>query len=187
MRPIRVSLIAALTTLMLIGSVAPAWPWGDLGHRIVCELAFHELNEKARREVIRLIRTDQESRTFSDSCTWPDHPKQRETEHYVNVPRDFDKFTAPQCAVASPCLFTAIASDLQVLRTASDDAAKLDSLKFLGHWVGDMHQPLHVSFEDDRGGGKIRERGEPCHNTLHSVWDNCIIEQRIGTNPRDVA
>jgi hypothetical protein len=34
----------------------------------------------------------------------------------------------------------------------ADDEAKLEALKFLGHWVGDVHQPLHVSLEDDRGG-----------------------------------
>jgi len=45
-----------------------------------------------------------------------------------------------------------LAADLEVLRTSNDDQAKLVSLKFLGHWVGDIHQPLHVSFADDRGG-----------------------------------
>jgi hypothetical protein len=50
------------------------------------------------------------------------------------------------------------------------DAAKLASLKYLGHWIGDIHQPLHVSFADDRGGNFIRESG-PCVNILHTVWE----------------
>jgi len=55
-----------------------------------------------------------------------------------------------------------------VLRTSTDDQAKLASLKYLGHWVGDIHQPLHVSFADDRGGNFIRESG-PCVNSQHTV------------------
>jgi nuclease S1 len=123
---------------------------------------------------------------FSDSCTWPDHPRKRAIEHFINAPRDFDRFLAAQCPMPPKCLFTAITADLEVLRTSTDDQAKLDALKFLGHWIGDLHQPLHVSFEDDRGGGKIKELG-PCFNNLHSVWDTCIIERGLGDRPRDVA
>ena len=83
--------------------------------------------------------------------------------------------TTATCLTAPKCLFTGIAVDLELLRTSHDDQAKLASLKFLGHWVGDIHQPLHVSFADDRGGNFIRE-SEPCVNSLHTVWDVCIIE-----------
>src|SRR5262249_28277484 len=54
------------------------------------------------------------------------------------------------------------------------------------HWVGDIHQPLHVSFADDRGGNFIRESG-PCVNSLHTVWDTCIIEKKLGTDPQTIA
>jgi len=84
------------------------------------------------------------------------------------------------------CLFTAIPADLDVLRTSNDDLAKLASLKFLGHWIGDIHQPLHVSFADDRGGNFIRESGL-CANSLHTVWDTCIIEKKLGTDPQTIA
>ena len=80
---------AVVTVLATAGSV---WAWGDVGHKVVCEIAFHELTDKARAEVIRLVRKDTEFKAFSDSCAWPDHPKQRETEHYINVPRDFGAF-----------------------------------------------------------------------------------------------
>ena len=59
--------------------------------------------------------------------------------------RSVHTITERECPVAPKCLFTAIATDLEVLRTSNDDAAKLASLKYLGHWVGDIHQPLHVS------------------------------------------
>jgi hypothetical protein len=184
MRTLRAAV--ALAFVATIGSAGDAWSWGDVGHKIVCEIAFQELTDKAREEVRRLIRLDPEFTLFSESCTWPDHPRKRASEHFINVPRDFDKFSASQCPVASECLFTAIATDVNVLQTSTDDQAKLEALKFLGHWIGDLHQPLHVSFEDDRGGGKISESG-PCSNSLHTVWDSCIIQREMGQNPREIA
>lgn len=184
MRTFRVAVVLAfLATTVWTDK---AWSWGDLGHQIICEIAFQELNPQARREVRRLIRLDPAFTLFADSCTWPDHPRQRPSEHFINVPRTFTQFASPQCPIAAKCLFTAIAADLHVLRSATDDQAKLDALKFLGHWIGDLHQPLHVSFEDDRGGNKVKETG-PCSNSLHSVWDTCIIQRELGQVPRDVA
>jgi hypothetical protein len=56
----------------------------------------------------------------------------------------------------------------------------------LGHWVGDIHQPLHVSFEEDRGGNDIRVSG--CSKNLHAVWDNCLVEYAVGLDvPKAVA
>ena len=60
------------------------------------------------------------------------------------------------------------------------------SLKFLGHWVGDVHQPLHVSFEDDRGGNEMRVSGD-CRNNLHSAWDSCLVQAAVGDNVQDAA
>lgn len=51
--------------------------------------------------------------------------------------------------------------------------------RFLVHWVGDIHQPLHVSFEDDRGGNEIRVSGE-CTGKLHSTWDICLVQIGVG-------
>ena len=180
-------LIVSLTLVIgAIGESGPALAWGDLGHKIVCQIAFQELNDKARTEVVRLIALDEAFDSFTDACTWPDHPRKRAEEHFINVPRSLQTIATAQCQGASTCLFTAIVTDRAVLQTSNDDQAKLASLKFLGHWVGDIHQPLHVSFADDRGGNFIRESG-PCVNSLHTVWDTCIIEKKLGTDPMTVA
>jgi hypothetical protein len=183
--PLAMAVTAAVAVLAAAGSV---WAWGDVGHKVVCEIAFHELTDHARAEVVRLIKKDTEFKAFSDSCVWPDHPKQRETEHYINVPRDFRAFVADQCPGRSRCLFSAIRSDLEVLTTPGrSDQARLGSLKFLGHWIGDLHQPLHVSFADDRGGTRIVEDSGACAADLHSVWDWCIIERTLGDDVRAIA
>ena len=84
------------------------------------------------------------------------------------MPRSLQSINTTGCHGVPKCLFTAITVDREVLRTSTDDQAKLASLKYLGHWVGDIHQPLHVSFADDRGGNFIRESG-PCVNSQHTV------------------
>jgi hypothetical protein len=68
-----------------------------------------------------------------------------------------------------------------------DDEAKLAALKFLGHWVGDVHQPLHVSFEDDRGGNGVLVTGECGTSNLHSAWDSCLVTKAVGAGVGEAA
>ena len=148
---------------MTLCPIRSALAWGDTGHRIVCEIAFQELTDTARQRVKQLIRLDHEFSRFSDACTWPDHPRKRADEHYVNLPRDAVGIGADECPMADRCVLTAIDRDLAVLSSpTASDQDQLDALKFLGHWVGDVHQPLHVSFEDDRGGNGVGVAGGLC-------------------------
>src|SRR5215813_9993746 len=80
-------------SVALIAPASPAWAWGDVGHKIICQIAFQELNDKARNEVIRLIALDATFDTFPDACTWPDHPRKRAEEHFINVARSVHTIT----------------------------------------------------------------------------------------------
>ncbi len=169
--------------------------FGADGHEAVCEIAYRELSPSAKERVDSLIalETDDRIRTFRESCVWPDFrgPAQRarRPEHYINVPRSWTVIGDRGCHGTDRCLFTAIAHDIAVLSDReSSDGRKLAALKFLGHWVGDIHQPLHVSYEDDRGGNDILVVGvKGCarkgETRLHAVWDTCIpkdIMQELG-------
>ena len=83
------------------------------------------------------------------------------------------------CPVADRCVISTILNDTRDLALSLDVSGQLRLLKSLGHWVGDVHQPLHVSFDDDRGGNLVAVTGQ-CRFNLHSVWDNRIIEKKIG-------
>jgi S1/P1 Nuclease len=127
--------------------------WGDNGHRIICEIAFQELNPQARAAVTQLLQRDPDFSRFWEACTWPDHPRTRSPEHFVNLPRTATQLEDDPCPLDDICVVTAIEADWAVLsRASASEAEKLAALKYLGHWVGDVHQPLHVSFKDDRGG-----------------------------------
>jgi len=57
-----------------------------------------------------------------------------------------------------------------------------EALKFLGDRVGDIHQPMHVSFEDDRSAKGINTTGV-CSGNLYSAWDTWLLKQAVGTDP----
>ena len=173
---------------LLCFSPTLALAWGGVGHEVVCEIAFDELTPAARREVIRLIRQDSEYRTFSASCNWPDRPRTRDIEHYLNVRRSSGAITADGCPLAEACVLSAIGADIGVLEDpAASDRRKLAALKYLGHWVGDTHQPMHVSHQDDRGANWIEVSSDFCDGSLHGAWDYCLIERALGGNSDAIA
>jgi hypothetical protein len=173
--------VTSFAVLALL-TIAPqqARAWGDQGHRVICEMAIRLVQPNTRAEIQKLISNDDRFSSFSDACTWPDHPRQRASEHFVNLPRDSDGLHSERCPGASACVVTAIKKDFEVLSSNNaSQAKKLESLKFLGHWVGDVHQPLHISFEDDRGGNNVLVTGE-CGSNLHSAWDRCLVLKATG-------
>jgi hypothetical protein len=178
-----------LVALLLVsGGVYPdAWAWGDEGHKVICEIALRLVQPNTRAEIQKLISTDERFNSFSDSCTWPDHPRQRASEHFLNLPRDSDGLHSETCSGAAACVVTAIKKDFEVLSSNNaSQVQKLVSLKFLGHWVGDIHKPLHVSFADDRGGNSIAVTGE-CGSNLHATWDTCLVLKAVGEDVGEAA
>ena len=180
-----------MKAILLLISIAPAVAlgWGETGHRAVCQIAYDELSTVAQTQVDRLIKRDPEFDNFADACLFADGPPRiRRPEHYINVPRSFSAITKNECPMAETCLFNAIGSDLEILGNESTtDADKLLALKLLGHWVGDMHQPLHVSFQDDLGGNLVRKKDDEHRGNLHSVWDFDIIAHGIGDDYSTIA
>lgn len=172
-------------------AVLPAvtFGWGETGHRVVCQIAFDELHDKARTEVERLMSLDPAFESFADSCMFADTPERiRVLEHFMNVPRSAAAITADECPMAETCVVTAIPSDLSVLADhESSDAEKLIALKLLGHWVGDIHQPMHVSYKDDRGGNYIGVDLDVPEANLHGVWDYDIIAANLGADTMRIA
>ena len=114
---------------------------------------------------------------------WPDRPRQRASEHFVNLPRDATGLDDDECPLAEECVVRAIEHYFAVLASPdATDEENLAALKFLGHWVGDIHQPLHTVSQDNRGGNHIRTRGSSCES-LHTFWDSCIVEEQLGMHP----
>lgn len=181
MRSMRRRVIALCVLLMTFGQ---ALAWSDEAHIAICEIALLEVTPTTRQVVLKLHENEGDP-NFSDfpaACTWADQPpRQRSGEHFINIPRDQASLLNTDCPGSDSCLFTAINQELAVLASpVSSGTEQWDALKFLGHWVGDIHQPLHVSFRDDNGGNKIRMiDADGCFKTLHGAWDHCIPESMM--------
>ncbi|HEU0099751.1 MAG TPA: S1/P1 nuclease [Allosphingosinicella sp.] len=175
-------LIGAAIASWFFLAPAPARAWGQGGHYTVCEIGYLNLTPAARAAVDRLVALDGRFASFTETCTFPDNPVSRASEHYANYLRT-DRRIGPGCPGGRPCVLGAIAGDLAILRSAaSTDSEKATAILYIGHWFGDLHQPLHISFADDRGGNSIGAPGI-CSGSfaasLHSVWDTCVVERRI--------
>ncbi len=170
--------------LILLFFLVPsiALSWGEDGHRVVCQIAFDELTPAAKTEVSRLLALDADFDNFAESCLFADSPERiRFLDHFINMPRSAQAVTMAECPMAESCVIPAIQNDYRVLRdTESSDGEKLLALKLLGHWVGDVHQPMHVSFQDDRGGNSNNVDVDIPGANLHGVWDYQIIARNLG-------
>ncbi len=97
--------------------------------------------------------------------------------HYLNVPRYTRTVTEEDCG--RNCVLQGIEHHAgRLSNDGLEDWKRAEALFFLGHWVGDLHQPLHISFADDTGGNDVPIRGiygtgERRH--LHYVWDTGIL------------
>ena len=112
-------LLGPLGSILVFLLPGPALAWSDIGHRIICEIALQELNDTARERVKVMIRRDPEFDTFAESCSWPDHPRRRAVEHYVNIARDAEGFDEDACPLADKCVISAVEKDLAVLSSPS--------------------------------------------------------------------
>ena len=180
----KIARLGLLIVCIILASSSDALAFGAEGHEAICEIGYRELTPAAKERVdaIIAVETNVEFQTFRQSCGWPDRLGQiqelRRPDHYINIPRHWRSIFEANCHEVSNCLFTAIRDDKTVLKSVHASLPqKLIALKFLGHWVGDAHQPLHVSYADDRGGNEITlKHGIGCKPKLHDVWDNCIPE-----------
>jgi len=173
----------------IIAPCAPAFGWADVGHEVVCEIALLEMTDAAKNTVQQLMNAHPDFSTFAEACNWPDGPtRERKGEHYINVPRSDSEIRTEACQLDARCLFTAIRKDSDDVSSGlRSDTERAEALAYFGHWIGDIHQPLHVAFQDDKGGNDIQESGSPCTRSLHLVWDLCIIEKRLGSDSESIA
>lgn len=158
----------------------PAHAWGNDGHRITGEIAWHHLSPQAENAVLELL-VDEDYATLADTSTWADtyarsHPRYAFANklHYVNVPADAEAYSGEHCT--QKCVVSAIKYYARVLRSpGSRKTEKVEALRFLAHFVGDLHQPLHVAHPDDRGGNLTPVRFFGRERKAHWVWDTGLI------------
>jgi S1/P1 Nuclease len=140
---------AIAVVLILLAWTGPARAWPEDGHRIVCTIAWKELAPETRAWVEDLLKEDSAS-GFAEVHVWADAIRSdpaydwAKPHHYVNVPAGAAGIDlARNCPPKKSCVIRAITMHIGTLRYPKASAAdKAEALKFLAHFVGDVHQPL---------------------------------------------
>ena len=170
---------AIVATLSLATLLAPnvGFAWGSDGHQVVALIAESRLSPTARTEVDRLLAHDP-GQTLASISTWADEHRNPATAawHYVNFPRDNCQYVADRDCPDGRCVVGAIERQLDVLKSSESDERKLLALKYVVHFLADVHQPLHAGYADDRGGNLYQLQAFMRGSNLHALWDSGIIK-----------
>ncbi len=176
----------SLAHLMLVHSAAEAW--GRKAHRLVAAVAESLLDDQTKQAIHELVGP----RGLVAVANWADEIRDARPDtapwHYVNIPLG-DTAYDPRKHCASPtegaCVVAAIERfTKQLANPTATRAARAEALKFVTHFVADVHQPLHCVAEA-RGGNDIRVEflgqrarsvsGDPWN--LHAVWDTGLLHR----------
>jgi len=103
--------------------------------------------------------------------------------HYCNLPHDATSFSMSYCP--GFCVVKSIQNYTNYLSRQEKNPTQCNyksgvepcSLEFLVHYVGDIHQPLHVSYASDAGGNAVKVVFYDEQSNLHKVWDELIIQR----------
>lgn len=202
-----------LLAMAIFALPQPALAWGDEGHQIIALVADAMLTPSTRSQVDAMLALDEDPLSDHDiasAATWADHLRDANADgarnrtrqwHFANIERQdpalsdacFGQLKLPPAALASrgpaqACLVDKIdqfAAELAAPDTAPDE--RLLALKFLLHFVGDLHQPLHAADDFDRGGNdkRVTAAGTRAGN-LHHYWDTEFVRM-LGDDPAPIA
>jgi hypothetical protein len=138
---------------------------------------------------------------MADAATWADDVRGERKNgpwHYIDIPRGAQHGPLEQYCGPEGCVTKAISEHVAILKDAKADAAKrAEALRYIIHFVGDLHQPLHTVTNADEGGNCVpvkyfrrspREHNHSFTPNLHSLWDTAIPERDAeGADPGEYA
>jgi hypothetical protein len=163
-----------------------AFGYWETGHQTVARIAAAHLTPAARAAVARILGVTDSSEAVADALaqasTWADEVKNDTNTgawHYIDLTLQDQKSDIPLRCKDDNCAPARIALFAAQLKSRPADAkwSERDALRFLVHFVGDIHQPLHAISDADLGGNC--ERLDPPVETaknLHALWDGGIIK-----------
>ena len=155
----------------------PSFPWGWDQHKVVAEIAEENLTPPAKQGVAALLGPQAK---LANVAIWADEIKDERPDtapcHYINYPLELlePKYDVRQTEDGN--IVSAIEAQITILK---DQEAPLsdrrEALKFLVHFVGDIHQPLHCGCAADRGGNTVALLWKGKVKNLHSFWDVAVL------------
>jgi len=211
LRGLVVALVCACTFSFFIAPAA--WAWGCKGHQTAALIAEKHLTPEAKQFAQKLLTenpVDPKLNRYcggatrdamADAATWADDVRGERKNgpwHYIDIPRGSKRGPLEPFCGKDGCVTRAITEQLAVLKDENADSAKrADALRYVIHFVGDLHQPLHTITNADEGGNCVplkymrRNVHEHYHSfspNLHGIWDGAIPERDSeGADPAEYA
>lgn len=185
----------AMTALAFVVTPNPAHAWWEKGHRLVAGVAMSHLTPTARRNVKALLGTE----SLADVASWADEYRPLETQtggwHYTDLPPASDVYDRERDCPVQPGVKAGARNDKwrdcatdrilffedRLRDPLLDPVDHALALKYLVHFVGDIHQPMHATGVEKGGNGiVVTAFGSPMCGTgkcnLHAVWDGYLID-----------
>jgi hypothetical protein len=199
----------AVLSWLIVCVPMPAGGWGCEGHETIALIAEKHLTAHARRMVQDLLngspidpRTERLCHpttrdAMANASTWADDVRGDTSSryygtgqwHFVDIPRGVSQVDPKRfCPSRKGCVLTAITEQLAELENGRNERRRADALRFVIHFVGDLHQPLHTATNNDLGGNCVpvaylgmeprrsSGEGDVYQPNLHAVWDTSIIQ-----------
>ncbi len=151
--------------------------WGKNGHRATGKIAEKHLTRKAKKCIDKILKGQSLAfvSTFADEIKSDRKYNKYYSWHYVNMHLDQTYQEADKNPQGD--LVTGINTCIKVLKDKnSSDEDKNFHLKLLVHFIGDLHQPMHIGRKEDKGGNTIQVQWFGRGTNLHRVWDENMID-----------
>ncbi|MGK0413020.1 MAG: fructose-1,6-bisphosphatase, partial [Polaribacter sp.] len=151
--------------------------WGQNGHRVTGKIAEKHLTKKAKRNIDKILKGESLAfvSTFADEIKSERKYREFSPWHYVNMKLDQTYAEAEKNPQGD--LVTAINKCITILKDEnSSEEDRVFYLKLLIHFVGDLHQPMHIGQKEDKGGNDFQVQWFGEGTNMHSVWDTKMIE-----------
>jgi hypothetical protein len=154
-----------------------AWGFGAEGHEVVAMVAESQLTPAAKAKVAALL-AQEPGATLTSISTWADQHRSPQTSHwhFVDMPRGNCRYEPERDCPKGACVVAALRRETAVLASDEDAEERLKALKYVVHFTGDVHQPLHAADANDRGGNKFQVHWNNRGTNLHHIWDDNLIE-----------
>ena len=189
----RLFLLFAIASIGLLAA-PPAGAWGRTAHTIIGDAALAQLEPAKRARVLEILGVSAAAgvpAALEEACHWPDTVRENPQwawsapQHFVNIPRSSTHYDRQRDCPDGRCAPEAILKYAAALsRPELARERRWQAFAWLCHLVGDLHQPLHAGYRDDRGGNliEVEFRGE--RYNLHRFWDRALADERLAGHGR---
>jgi len=156
-----------------------AFGWGGEGHILIARIAYDQLTPAVRQRIAEILGPD---KTLPSISSWADEVRRSRPDtanwHFIDIPINKPHLDMDRDCPKGDCVLAKIEDFRKALKDPAIPAdQRREDLMFLVHFVGDMHQPLHCSDNQDRGGNSVRVQFFDRTLNLHSLWDSALLNR----------